>query len=471
MESHRVRPEGTLSSTPESFRLSTLDHTVTENYMNWAIIFKLEDADDYVEAITQGFKRALGVTLGQCRHYVGKIEVNEHGDFSIVKKADSTVRFDVRRLDGPLFSELEAAKFSAASLGDHALFTIEGMTMSCGTYPHHIGHDVSAFQLTFVPGGMVFTIHQHHLLGDVFAASSFARQLAGNCSSVFKGTEPPSWDDALIDRARFITPPPSAFDDKTPLAPVPQKHPDWQPCSWLLFHIQEDKLVALKKLASPDDGTWISTYDAVMALIWRVLTKNRAPIYKHEPSSPAIFMEAVNMRSRLNPPVPEGYQGNLFCPGISFYQPDQLTTADVISDAPLSRLAGFVRKVTQSVTSHMLDGMLQSAAAMPNKFTLHGRADSVPPISLVVTDWRTAPFCTHDFGIGRPIVERLLCDTVIENGVVLYPPRVTDEEGNPDPSPGLEVLIPFETQAVDSLINDEEMKAFFEFRSIEATGP
>jgi len=102
---------------------------------------------------------------------------------------------------------------------------------------------------------------------------------------------------------------------------------------------------------------------------------------------------------------------------------------------------------------------------MKDKFTLHGRADSAPPMSLVVTDWRTAPFCIHDFGIGRPVVERLVSDTVVENAVVLYPPRV-----NEGPSPGLEVLVPFETHALQALIDDAEMKEFFEFRGVEATG-
>jgi hypothetical protein len=306
MATHYIRPEGSSASSPENFRLSTLDHTVTHNYCTWAIIFKLGDADN-AETITEGFKHALAITLGQCRHYVGKIEKNEHGEFSIVKKGDSTVRLDVRQLDHQhnghywSFLELEKANFSVKSLGDPALLAIDGMTMSCGHYPSHIGRDVSAFQLTFISGGMIFTIHQHHLVGDIFAAASLTRQLAGNCSFIFKGTNPPQWDEALMDRSRFITPR-VVIEDPKPSPPIPQKHPDWLPCSWLLFHIRQEKIVELKKLATPADGTWISTYDAVIALIWRALTRNRAPIYKPDLSTQAIFMESVNMRSRRESP-------------------------------------------------------------------------------------------------------------------------------------------------------------------------
>ncbi|KAI0393197.1 transferase family-domain-containing protein [Xylariaceae sp. FL0594] len=478
METHHIRPEGPSASTAEAFRLSTLDHTVTHNYCTWALFFKLGDADT-VERITEGFRHALALTLGQCRHYVGKIEKNaQRGEFSIVKSADSTVRLDVRRLDDhshyPSFADLEKVDFSARSLGDlAALLAIEGMTMSCGAYPSHVGRDVSAFQLTFVRGGVIFTIHQHHLVGDIFAAASLARQLARNSVFVFKGgASPPSWDETLMDRSRFIAPREGIVQDPKPSAPIPQKHPDWLPCSWLLFHIRQDKIDELKRLATPsDDGTtaWISTYDAVVALVWRALTKNRATIYKPDLSSQAIFMESVNMRRRLDPPVPDDYQGNLFCAGLSFYQPDAPTIAEVISTAPLSRLAGFIRRVTQSVTAHTLEATLVAASALADKYTLHGRADSAPPMSLVVTDWRSAHFCTHDFGFGsgsgRPVVERLVSDTVVENAVVLYPPRVGA------PSPGLEVLVPFETHAVQALIDDVEMKEFFEFRGIEATGP
>lgn len=218
-----------------------------------------------------------------------------------MKKAESTVRLDIRRLDDPQdkypsFSQLESGMFSAPYLGDPALFTIEGMTMACGHHPQ-TGVDASGFQLTFIPGGLIFTVHRHHLICDVTGLASLVRQIADNCKAVFKGASAPHWDESLMDRSRFITPAVAEKDQKEP-PPAPKRHPDWLPCSWLLFHIPQGKVAELKKSATPVDGTWISTYDALIAFIWRVVTKNRAHIYKPDLSQPAIFMEAVNMRNR-----------------------------------------------------------------------------------------------------------------------------------------------------------------------------
>lgn len=41
----------------------------------------------------------------------------------------------------------------------------------------------------------------------------------------------------------------------------------------------------LKEVAKPNDGTGISTYDAVAGLTWRVLSKIREPLYKPDPAS------------------------------------------------------------------------------------------------------------------------------------------------------------------------------------------
>ncbi|KAI0434027.1 transferase family-domain-containing protein [Xylaria sp. FL1042] len=466
METYHIRPNGPLASSAESFRLSTIDHVVTQHYSIWALIFRLEDAS--TSNILDIFKRALETTLGQCRHFVGKIEVNEHGDFSIVKRPDSTVRLDVRWLDGPgsqypSFSELEAAMFSCQSLGDPALLTIKGMTMGCERHPS-TGPDVAGFQLNFIPGGLIFTVHRHHLVCDVSGLASLVRQIAENCSAVIKGTAPPSWDEGFMDRSRFTTPTVPVENQIEP-PPARKRHPDWLPCSWLLFHIPESKVTELKRLATPNDGTWISTYDALVAIIWRVISKNRALIYKPDLSAPALFMEAVNMRNRINPPVSERYQGNLLCGGLSFLQEDVPTLAEVISEAPLSRLAAFIRKVTKSVTEESLDGMLKSAAMIRDKSTLHQRMDSAPPMSLAATDWRRATICDYDFGFGRPVAARLIADTVFENMVMIYPPRrVGGSEGS---GPGLEVVIPFETHAINMLKEDAEMMEYFEYRAIE----
>ena len=87
-------------------------------------------------------------------------------------------------------------------------------------------------------------------------------------------------------------------------------------------------------------------------------------------------------------------------------------------------------------------------------------------MSFTTTDWRSSRLCDNDFGIGQPVAYRNLSDTVIENMIVFYPPH----KGNKGTDQGIEVLLPFETHAMDMLLKDPYMTTYFEFRGIEAGG-
>jgi hypothetical protein len=75
--------------------------------------------------------------------------------------------------------------------------------------------------------------------------------------------------------------------------------------------------------------------------------------------------------------------------------------------------------------------------------------------------------CEADFGFGRPAAFRQLSDVVLENMVIIYPPlkSIGEEEQ------GLEVVIPFEKHALHLLMEDADVKEFFEFRGIESCQP
>ena len=161
------------------------------------------------------------------------------------------------------------------------------------------------------------------------------------------------------------------------------------------------------------------------------------------------------------------YQGNVQCAGLSFLQEKQLTLAEVISEAPLSRVAAFVREITNSMTRDTVKATIAKVAPVRDKSNLHFRLDSMPPMSLVVTDWRGADMCAADFGFGRPVAVRQLAGKAVENLMIIYPPRTV--EG--DPNHGLEVVLPFEKHAVTMLIKDPDMNQFFTFRGFEAGVP
>ncbi|KUI65222.1 Trichothecene 3-O-acetyltransferase [Cytospora mali] len=399
----------------------------------------------------------------------GHLEPNEHGDFSIVKTPSSTVKLVTQWLDDPedgfpSYSDLEKAKFTSQSLGDISRLTIEGMTMGCRS-PPDTKPAMTGFQLNFIPGGLIFTVHKHHAALDIAGTTSLIHQIAGNCKAILTGTPAPNWEESLMDRSRFITDIPE--NDLLHPPAAPGRHPDWHPCSWLLFHLPRSKAAVLKSLATPSNGKWISTHDALTAFLWRIISKHRARIYMPDLSTPALFFEAINMRDRLTPQLPAMYQGNALSAGVSTDQPCPLTLADVISEVPLYQVAEFIRQITTSATQEKLTKTLEALAPFRDKWKLHPRLDAIPPMSLVVTDWRKADICNADFGFGQPVAFRQLSDIVIENMMVIYPPLKIDN----DPDKGVEIMVPFERHAVDTLIEDEDMRNFFEFRGFEACPP
>lgn len=291
-----LRSAEAAACTKEAWRLSALDVVVPANYNNYAIIFKARDANP--EVVVETFKRALEATLQQCRHLAGTIQANEFGDYSIVKTPHSAVKFGLNWLDDadefPSFDNLEGANFTLRSLGNHCSLSVPGMPDS-----RHPDEEpaVLALQLNFIRGGFVLTTHVHHFALDMTGTCNAIQQLARNCTAVINGAPAPTWDEALMDRSRFAIPDvkPEARCDAPPRPP---RNTDWRPCSWLLFHLQPQSAAQLKDVATSAGDVRISTYDAVTALCWRIIVRNRAAIYGADLGSTAIFGQPMDMRRR-----------------------------------------------------------------------------------------------------------------------------------------------------------------------------
>ncbi|KAI2622425.1 acyltransferase [Hypoxylon sp. NC1633] len=469
-EEHRLHPWGWENDPEqESFRLSTLDYLAASTYNNYALFFKLDEEADRTK-IADLLKEGLERTLAQARHLVGTIEKNDDGDHSFVKKKDSTVGFVVQYLDSPednfpSFSDLENSQFVSSKLGDkipvlswHGL--IYGEKPECHPDAHPF---VSAFQANFIPGGLIFNMHSHHYANDVMGWASFTHQLADNCASISNQTPAPAWDMECVHHTRFAAPK-IADESKVDGPPAPARYPH-PPSAALLLHLPKSKAAELKKLATPTDGSWISTYDAFSAFLWRYLSKHRATLYNSPLDESSLWGEAINMRPRLNPPEPERIQRNVFFAATTTTAPTKLTNAEVISEAPLSRIASYIRGLTNGMTQEALGKVLETIAPIRDKTSLFIRIDSFPPLTIIMTDWRDTKICDADFGFAQPKAFRHLFANKIDEGlVIVYPPRAT---GNPDE--GCEFMIPFEQQLVKPLVEDPEFNKYFEFRGYETT--
>ncbi|RYP50576.1 hypothetical protein DL769_010933 [Monosporascus sp. CRB-8-3] len=453
----------------ERFRLSTLDYLSAMTYNNYALFFKLDDGEKRKVAVV--LKEGLERTLSQARHLVGTIERDEDGHHSLVKRKNSTVKFVVQYLDSPedkfpSFAEIEEAHFVSTALGD--ITVLSNAPMTYGEKPEANPDSspvIASYKANFIPGGLIFNMHSHHYSNDVVGWGSFTKQLAENCYAIINKTQFPSFDPKCLDRSRF-TAPPIPEESRADAPPQAGRHPQHKLSQSLIFHLPKSRAAELKKAASPDDGSWISTYDAVSALMWRVFSKIREPVYKPDPASNPIWAQGVNMTKRLtNPTMPARMQGNLFFATMSAMSAvPQPTSAEIISEAPLFKLASYTRQMTNGVTADILAGALQMLAPIRNKPALSIRVNSFPPMTLVITDWRDADVCTADFGFAMPTAFRHLFDMVTEGLAIVYPPR----KGPAGDDEGIELQVAFEKELVQQLVNDPEWKKYFEFRGVDA---
>ena len=335
----------------EYFKLSTLDYCVGQVFTNWALFFKLPDADK--PKTIPVLKRGLEITLSQSRHLCGVIEPHPDGSGGLCfhKKKDSTVDFHVQWLDGaedegkyPSFDELEKRHFVSQSLGDMSTWCVPPMTYGEKPEAQPTSNPKgSAFKASFIRGGLVFMMHHHHYGNDVMGWAGEMHQLAENCAAIWRSEDLPSWDPACLDLSR-VTAADLPEDKRVDGPESPLKHPDHKLNQWLLFHLPKSKAAELKKMASPADGSyWISSYDAYMAYIWRVLSKHRAKLFKPDLTQNVLWGEAVDMRRRFHdPPMPERTQGNVVWVALSTQSSvPQITGNEAVSEAPLSKLAWY----------------------------------------------------------------------------------------------------------------------------------
>ena len=418
-------------------------------------------------------KQGLERTLSQIRHLVGTIEKDGDGYHSIVKRRTSTVSFVIQHLDAetfPSFAQIEACHFTAAAVGDTKI--VSNASMTHGTKPEaHPDRSppLSAFKASFIPGGLILNVQTHHYTNGISGWAAFVRQLAANCYAIAHGTEGPSFDQRCLDRSLFGSlgferPPPST--SKKVCDPRPRPTTEHMPSQMLLFHLPKSKAAELKKAATSSAG-WVSTYSAMCALMWRVFSRIREPVLKPSRSDKPVFGTGVNVGKQFSSSsMPKDMQGNMQFDIMSTMSAlPQLTVAEVVSEAPLSKLALYIRQLIDGVTTEMLADVLEQFTLMRASQDISISVEAFPPLALYVTDWREAELCTFDFGFAKPAGFRHLFEEVPTSLAVVYAPRSGGGEDE-----GVELQIPFEKDLVQQLINDPEWSSYFEFRGVDMWG-
>ncbi|KAH7229865.1 hypothetical protein BKA60DRAFT_552629 [Fusarium oxysporum] len=78
-----------------------------------------------------------------------------------------------------------------------------------------------------------------------------------------------------------------------------------------IWHFPKSKLQLLKAQCSAglEPGTWISTYDAILSIMWRATVRAKSRLLKPDPATPSKAVHAVNGRGRTGFPISDRYIG------------------------------------------------------------------------------------------------------------------------------------------------------------------
>ncbi|KAL0415439.1 UNVERIFIED_CONTAM: Shikimate O-hydroxycinnamoyltransferase [Sesamum latifolium] len=248
----------------------------------------------------------------------------------------------------------------------------------------------------FKCGGVSLGVGMQHKVADGFSGLHFIN----------------TWSD--MARGLDITIPP--FIDRTLLRardpPQPKfEHIEYQPPPTMTIHdsqkvnaapettvamlkLTRDQLNALKA-KSKEDGSTVtySSYEVLSAHIWVCVCRARGLVDEQKTK---LFI-ATNGRSRLRPPLPPGYLGNVI------FTITPVAISGELQSKPISYVAGMIHDVLVRMDDEYLRSALDYLEVQPDLMALVRGADTFKCPNLAITSWVGLPIHDADFGWGRPV--------------------------------------------------------------------
>ncbi|KAI8168882.1 Trichothecene 3-O-acetyltransferase TRI101 [Colletotrichum sp. SAR 10_70] len=322
---------------------------------------------------------------------------------------------------------------------------------------------VTMFMVTFIRGGLVLGVGLHHLATDVSGLDGFLQSWAANNRNLVAGLPLAPFDYSIMDRA-LLTHSDTLPDverwteldqklktvkllDAAPQAPPPEfKMPA---TSEVLFHFPKSKTDQLKSAASSTDpDTWVSSFDSIMALCWRCVSRARQSSSSGDTTTTLMF--AVNGRGRLKPQLARHYVGN-----VAMLSRSELTFDEVVAPDAFPRLAALVRAANVEVDDNLYKSVVEWVAGVPDKRRIGLNMNAFLGPDVVSSSWQgLSAHQTWDFGFGTPKAIRWPKPDL--DGFVFYFPS----RNAGDPDEGVEMVVCLEDSAMQKLLKDQEWLRF-----------
>ena len=460
-------------SEPPPLLLTPIDNIVPRGYVEYLLFFPAPPASE-VSAVVDTLRDGLSKTLKAIIQLSGTIQVfDQKGGLCVTgpwNTVDDIVLVKDLRHDGGLeYRQLKDQKFPLKDLDRSIIVPVDRMEMN--------EKPVTLVQLNIIKGGMIVALCLHHSCTDANGTAAIAKVWAAYCRGE-DGSRLVSGE--MIDRRR-LTKIWGGTNLKTVLLGIYYMLLGsliWRIYKWTrkcketaappetaILFFPKGKLAELKSMVSSserakDDDVWVSTNDALCALIGCCAHSSRDEEIRAMTDRSCSILAVVNLRHRLHPPLPVDYIGNAVG-SILVPIPSQVVdstlakvvkTAHLIRDQIKQRDESYLRKLL-ALLRYVPDwpSVAESteAGAFEDRFKF--------------TSW--ANLCFYDLDWGNVVgakVERVRSKTYDANLCIILPELKSP--GFADDERGIEVVVNFEKGQMGRLKQNELFVKFAEWR-------
>ncbi|KAG6815749.1 hypothetical protein H0H87_011661 [Tephrocybe sp. NHM501043] len=265
---------------------------------------------------------------------------------------------------------------------------------------------VLILQATFIHGGLLLSFLGEHQVLDMTGQAHILHLLSKACrKEPFTSEELSLGNRSRYDIIPFLDDSYQPGDELSRLKPLPPPvdgaaPPEPPNSTWSNFSFSASSLASLKAFASQTvpSGAYISTDDALSALMWQSVLRARLP--RLESTSESTFGRAVDGRRYLG--IPQTY------PGLVQSMTYQTYPVQEALGTPLGRIASALRSSVDPGTSNLAAVIRAMATCLhrsPDKSILSVTATINTSTDITLSSWAKFNCSELDFGLGLGMPE------------------------------------------------------------------
>lgn len=220
------------------------------------------------------------------------------------------------------------------------------------------------------------------------------------------------------------------------------------------FRVEEEEIAKLKDeivtlLGGQLEGIWISANDILCAVLWHAVVRARLGSRSAAEGECSILAVPVNVRRRMNPPLPPDYIGNAV---IEAMTERPMTELSAWSTSQLAETALAIRQAVSSVDDANIRALIELVDHVDDVHRIRRRGESSLGNDLTITSWLDMGLCDMDWGGVLGMIEDRTPTFDGFDGLCVVLPRRRDGS--------VKVMVGLEIAGMGRLLEDEGFRRY-----------